>query len=163
MAAITSLVRSRGHIIGASRSHDLHEAILADQGAPADHSKISARRAGITMLVRLNSVGRTHPPNFIVDTNSVKSTIHTKHRTPRGYKGTNYRCLWTGLEATPAFCHLFHAVLLARETLPNNMVRTISDKMLVWLRQSLACMHVGWAGDRPTAGEQDSEYIFPAK
>ena len=42
-AAIT-LVRSRGHIIGATRSHDLPEAILADQGTPADHSEISARR-----------------------------------------------------------------------------------------------------------------------
>jgi hypothetical protein len=42
-AAIT-LVPSRGHIIRATRSHDLPEAILADQGAPRDHSEISVRR-----------------------------------------------------------------------------------------------------------------------
>jgi hypothetical protein len=38
------LVPSRGHIIRATRSHDLPEAILADQGAPRDHSEISVRR-----------------------------------------------------------------------------------------------------------------------
>jgi hypothetical protein len=60
-AAIT-LVCSWGHIIGASRSHDLHEAILADQGAPADHSEILARRTNWIQLVWLNSVGLTHRP-----------------------------------------------------------------------------------------------------
>jgi len=43
-SAAISLVRFQGHIIGATRSHDLPEAILADQGAPADHSEILARR-----------------------------------------------------------------------------------------------------------------------
>jgi hypothetical protein len=60
--AVITLVRLRGHIIGATRSHDLPEAILADQGAPADHSEISARRTNVIKSVRLNSVGRAHPP-----------------------------------------------------------------------------------------------------
>jgi hypothetical protein len=50
LAAIT-LVRSRGHLIGAARSHDLQEAILADQGAPTDHSEISARRNDVIKSV----------------------------------------------------------------------------------------------------------------
>ncbi len=41
---VITLVRSRGHLIRATRTHDLQEAILADQGAPGDHSEISARR-----------------------------------------------------------------------------------------------------------------------
>ncbi len=61
LVAIT-LVRLQGHIIGATRSHDLPEAILADQGAPADHSEISARRTDVIKSVRLNSVSRAHPP-----------------------------------------------------------------------------------------------------
>ncbi len=61
LAAIT-LVRSWGHIIRATRSHNLQEAILTNQGAPSDHSEISARRTNWIQLIRLNSVGPTHPP-----------------------------------------------------------------------------------------------------
>jgi len=57
-----TLVRFRCHIIGATKSHDLPEAILADQGAPADHSEISARRTNVIKSVRLNSVGGADPP-----------------------------------------------------------------------------------------------------
>ena len=60
LAAIT-LVCSQGHSIGATRTHDLQEAILANHGAPVDHSKILARRTNVITLVRLNSVGRAHP------------------------------------------------------------------------------------------------------
>ena len=42
------------------------EGTLADQGAPADHSKISARGTDCDQLERLNSVGGADPP--IVDT-----------------------------------------------------------------------------------------------
>ncbi len=63
LAAIT-FVRSRGHKIGATASHDLPETILANQGAPADHSKISARRTDWIQSVGLNSVGATDPPVF---------------------------------------------------------------------------------------------------
>jgi hypothetical protein len=60
--AVITLVCSQGHIIGATRSHDLQEAILTDQGASADHSKILVRRTDWIQLVQLNSVGGAHPP-----------------------------------------------------------------------------------------------------
>ena len=50
LAAIT-LVPSQGHFIGATRSHDLHKVILANQGAPADYSEILARRTKVITLV----------------------------------------------------------------------------------------------------------------
>jgi hypothetical protein len=40
--AMITLVRSRGHKIGATRSHELPEAALDPKGAPADHSAILA-------------------------------------------------------------------------------------------------------------------------
>ena len=43
-SAVITFVRFQGHIIGATKSYNLPETILADQGAPADHSKISVRR-----------------------------------------------------------------------------------------------------------------------
>ena len=60
---VITLVRLQDHSIGATRTHDLlQEIILADQGAPADHSKISVRRTDVITSVWLNSVGRAHPP-----------------------------------------------------------------------------------------------------
>ena len=59
--AVITLVRSRGHIIRATRSHDLPEATLADQGAPADFPKYW--REGPTELSRfdwIQLVGLTH-------------------------------------------------------------------------------------------------------
>jgi hypothetical protein len=61
-SAMITLVRLRDHLIEAARTHDLQEAILANQGAPADHSEILARRTNWNQSVRLNSVGRAHQP-----------------------------------------------------------------------------------------------------
>jgi hypothetical protein len=60
--AAVSLVRLLGRITRATISHDLQEAILADQGAPADHSKILARSTNLIKSVQLNSVGGAYPP-----------------------------------------------------------------------------------------------------
>ena len=39
-----TLVRLQGHIFRATRSHELPEVTLTNQGAPLDHSEILARR-----------------------------------------------------------------------------------------------------------------------
>ena len=57
-----NLVHLQGNLIGATRSHDLHEGTLADHGAPADHSKILVRRTDCYQLVQMKSVGGAHPP-----------------------------------------------------------------------------------------------------
>jgi hypothetical protein len=41
-SAMITLVRSQGHKIGATRSHELPEATLDPKGAPADHTALSA-------------------------------------------------------------------------------------------------------------------------
>jgi len=61
MAVITP-VRSRGHSIGATRSHHLQEATLADHGALADHPEISARGTDLYQSQRLKSVGAGQQP-----------------------------------------------------------------------------------------------------
>jgi hypothetical protein len=55
------LVCLRGHLIGATRSHELQEGTLADQGDPSDHSKILGE--GPTVVSRfdwIQSMGLTH-------------------------------------------------------------------------------------------------------
>ena len=55
------LVCLRGHLIGATRSHELQEGTLADQGDPSDHSKILGE--GPTVVSRfdwIQSLGLTH-------------------------------------------------------------------------------------------------------
>ena len=54
LAAIT-LVRSRGHSIGATRSHDLQEVTMADHGALADHPKMLAKGTDWGQLQRLGA------------------------------------------------------------------------------------------------------------
>jgi hypothetical protein len=56
--AVITLVRSRGHIIGATRSHDLQEAILTDQGAPVDQFEI--RPTEFSWFNWIQSVGLKH-------------------------------------------------------------------------------------------------------
>ena len=60
--AATTLVRSHGHLIRATRKHEIQEGTLTDQGAPSDHSGILARRANCIQSVQLNSVGGAYPP-----------------------------------------------------------------------------------------------------
>ncbi len=95
LAAIT-LVRSWGHLIGATRSHDLQKAILADQGAPADHSKILARRTNVIMSVQLNSVGRAHPP---IVHNSFNICCHNKKSdfAKRFIAISSFQCMYIGI------------------------------------------------------------------
>jgi hypothetical protein len=49
--------------VSLSRSYDIHEGTLTDQGAPADHSATLARRTGCNQSVQLKSVGRA-PANM---------------------------------------------------------------------------------------------------
>ncbi len=58
MAVITP-VRSRGHSIGATRSHDLQEATLADHGALADHPNIWARGTDLYQSHEISRCGST--------------------------------------------------------------------------------------------------------
>ncbi len=55
-------VRSQGHKIGATRNHELPEAILDPKGAPADLSAISAWRTNCNQSIWLNSVGGAWQP-----------------------------------------------------------------------------------------------------
>ncbi len=62
---VITLVRSRGHLIGATRTHDLQMAILANQGAPGIIPKY--RREGLTecsWFDWIQLVGLTHRFNL---------------------------------------------------------------------------------------------------
>jgi len=61
LAGIT-LVHSRGHLIRATRSHDLQEVTLADHGSFGDHPEISARVTDLYQSQRLKSVGAGQQP-----------------------------------------------------------------------------------------------------
>ena len=68
---------------------------MADAGADGD-AMVSmillycelVPKTGTAILFALSTM-------LVVNRNSVKYVIHTKHHTPQGYKGMSNRCLWT--------------------------------------------------------------------
>ena len=85
-----NLVCSRGHLIGATRTHDLQEAILVNQGAPADHSKILARRTDWIQSVWLISVGRAH--RWIIMTPNGSSFCSIRYGWPSHSSRKSFSC-----------------------------------------------------------------------